>query len=208
MTTEKYTTDLPEAVLGDNGLAIKDGWIVIYNADTTTREYRGASRDYIQSGVGLPAGAYLDAPVITKDKTKAICRTKDGRAWELLDDFRGQTMYNTETHEPMLVSNIGPIVDGWTLLKPVDNFSVWNGNEWEDDTAARHAYEVKAATAEREQCIKEAEQAISILDRMIKLEIATDEEVELQAAWSEYSVLVYRIDPEDAPDITWPDKPA
>lgn len=48
---------------------------------------------------------------------------------------------------------------------------------------------------------------ITPLERAVKLEMATDEEVERLNAWERYSVLLSRVKPEDAPDIDWPEKP-
>ena len=42
----------------------------------------------------------------------------DGAAWQIDDDFRGQTEYEDATDNSQLVSYIGPINAGWSLTPP------------------------------------------------------------------------------------------
>lgn len=60
---------------------------------------------------------------------------------------------------------------------------------------------------QREALLKEADNVIRMLERAVKSGIATDEEKANLEAWEVYSVLLYRINPEDYPDIDWPQKP-
>ncbi|MBB7069510.1 tail fiber assembly protein [Escherichia coli] len=46
------------------------------------------------------------------------------------------------------------------------------------------------------------------LQDAVDLEIATDEETSLLAAWKKYRVLVNRVDTSVAQDIEWPTSPA
>jgi hypothetical protein len=55
--------------------------------------------------------------------------------------------------------------------------------------------------------LDEAEAVIRVLERAVKLGMATDEEKAQLEAWERYSVLLSRINPDDAPNINWPDKP-
>ncbi|HIB9485820.1 TPA: tail fiber assembly protein, partial [Escherichia coli] len=42
---------------------------------------------------------------------------------------------------------------------------------------------------------------------VVELEIATEEEKALLAAWKKYRVLLNRVDTSTAPDIEWPEEP-
>lgn len=53
----------------------------------------------------------------------------------------------------------------------------------------------------------EAESAIKILERAVRLGIATDEEQNSLAEWEKYSVLLSRITPDDLPATELPPKP-
>jgi hypothetical protein len=63
------------------------------------------------------------------------------------------------------------------------------------------------AAAEKEQCRAKAEDVIAPLERAEKYGIATQEELSNLERWEKYSVLLSRINPNDAPDIEWPVMP-
>lgn len=52
-----------------------------------------------------------------------------------------------------------------------------------------------------------ATDAIAPLQDAVDLGIATEAEAALLLAWKKYRVLLNRINPEDAPDINWPEVP-
>lgn len=207
--TEKYNLDFEHAILGAEGWATTAGWVLTYQcAYDTTREYTSCYWQYCAEGVGIAAGSYTDKPAELDDNTKAIRRTADGSAWEVVDDLRGQLAYSTETGEASTVDFIGPLPDGWTLLAPATPFDKWDGDKWVTDTDAQHAAEVAAAQAKLETLNQEADDIIEQLKRAVKYDMATEEEKLRLEAWEKYSVLVSRINPEDAPDIDWPEKPS
>lgn len=63
------------------------------------------------------------------------------------------------------------------------------------------------AAAEKEQHRTEAEDVIGPLARAEKYGIATPEELSCLERWEKYSVLLSRINTNDAPDIEWPVMP-
>ena len=208
MTEQKYNLDFERAVLGSEGWATKAGWILTYQcAYDTTREYTSCYWQYCTEGVGIAAGSYTDKPAEPDDNTRAIRRTADGLAWEMVDDFRGRLIYSTETGDSLTVDFIGPLPDGWTLLAPATPFDKWDGDKWVTDTDAEHAAEVEKAREELERLQREADEIIERLRLAVKYDMATEGETARLAAWEKYSVLLSRIKPEDAPEIEWPDKP-
>lgn len=208
MTTPKYNLDFEHAVLGPEGWATTAGWILTYQcAYSTTREFTSCYWQYCQLGVGIAAGSYTDAPTLPTEDNKAIRRTQDGLAWDIVDDYRGQVAYSTDTGEPRTVDYLGPLLAGGTLLAPQTPYDKWDGTQWATDKEAQHAAEVAAAEAKLSQLITEADNVIAPLERAVKLDMATDEEKAQLDAWERYSVLLSRINLEDAPDIKWPDKP-
>ncbi|MDX7213181.1 tail fiber assembly protein, partial [Citrobacter freundii] len=46
------------------------------------------------------------------------------------------------------------------------------------------------------------------LQDAVDLDIATEAEAALLLAWKKYRVLLNRINPNDTPDINWPEQPA
>ncbi len=65
----------------------------------------------------------------------------------------------------------------------------------------------KIEKLKKKKLLAEAENTIAPLSRAARLKIATDDELAQLDEWEKYSVLVSRVDVQDAPDITWPEKP-
>ncbi|MDK1707005.1 tail fiber assembly protein [Serratia marcescens] len=209
MTTPKYNLDFEHAVLGPEGWATTAGWILTYQcAYSTTREYTSCYWQYCQQGVGIAAGSYTDKPTQPTEDNKAIRRTEDGKAWEIVDDFRGQPSYSTETGEPQTIDYLGPVRDGWTLLAPQTPYDKWDGTQWVTDEAAQHAAQVQVATEEKARLMAEATAAIVPLQDAVDTGIATEEETQQLTAWKTYRALLSRVNPDDAPNLTWPKKPS
>ncbi|MDB9566463.1 tail fiber assembly protein [Providencia rettgeri] len=204
---KNYNLDIEQAEIGDNGLATKAGWIKVYIADPQTREYLNASMESIYFDVSVSAGAYIDAPELPTKAGFAVVRSEDGSKWEIVTDNRGKTAYRTETRQSIEIDFIGDLPDTLTLLEPKTEFDKWSGKKWVTDTEAQKAALVAAADSEKAQRLEEAEQHIMMLERKVKLDMATDEEKELLKQWEIYSIQVADIDTSLAPDIDWPQKP-
>ncbi|OCG12806.1 hypothetical protein A9G24_08380 [Gilliamella sp. App6-5] len=198
----KYQLQPETAILDNDGLTIKAGWVVIYNVDSNG-EYLGATYQYLPIGVGVPANSYLDAPKPVKDG-KAIVRVGD--KWTYPSDHRGKKIYSTENGAESTVTEIGDIPTDYTLLKPNSEFDSWNGEAWILDENKQHQHYVNVATAQKKQLLSEATMQIDYLQDAIDTDIATDEEKALYAEWKKYRVLLNRIDVDTAPAIDWPKK--
>ncbi|WP_148097668.1 tail fiber assembly protein, partial [Trabulsiella odontotermitis] len=46
------------------------------------------------------------------------------------------------------------------------------------------------------------------LQDAVDLDMATDDDVQSLTTWKKYRVLLSRVNPDDAPDIEWPEKPS
>jgi hypothetical protein len=202
----KYSTELPTAVLNDQGLAVEAGWLNVYSIEPEQREYQQASMEYLPEGVGLPALSFADKPALPKANF-ALVRSVDGTQWESLPDFRGKVVYNTATGVPQTVTAIGVLPQDVTLLEPLTPFDKWDGEQWVTDTDAQHQAAVDAAQQELAARQQEAANAIAPLEKAVKLGMATEEEKARLTEWETYSVLLSRVDISSAPDINWPEKP-
>ncbi|MFJ5485663.1 tail fiber assembly protein [Pectobacterium actinidiae] len=197
-----YSTQIKNAELNENGLAINAGWITVYHVNPVTREYQSASYEYIMQGVGLPADSYADEPELPP-VGQALRRSASGKAWEQVADYRGQTVYSTETRQSQTVTQFGELPDNVTLLKPMTEFDVWNGKTWEIDKEAQAAAALKAAQQELATRKTAATSRINELTYAVNLDIATDAEKSALTAWQTYAVLLSRIDV-NAANIEWP----
>ncbi len=78
---------------------------------------------------------------------------------------------------------------------------------WVDVPPPTKAQLSAMAAAEKEQYRIKAEETIAPLARAEKYGIATPEELSSLERWEKYSVLLSRINPNDASDIEWPVMP-
>ncbi|MDY4385078.1 tail fiber assembly protein [Pectobacterium aroidearum] len=200
-----YSTQIKNAELNEHGLAIQSGWITVYHVNSATREYQSASYEYVMQGVGLPADSYADEPELPPVGI-ALRRSADGQSWEQVPDYRGQTVYHTDTRQAQIVTLFGELPDSVTLLKPASEFDKWNGKKWLIDKAAQAAAELNAAQQELATRKATATSHITELTYAVNLDIATDAEKDALAAWQKYTVLLNRIDV-NATDIDWPMAP-
>lgn len=204
----KYSTEIQKAKFDAQGLAIIAGWAEVYLCDPMTREYVRASLDNVPFGGSVVADAYLDAPELPEKEGIAIIRSEDEKSWLYVADNRGKTAYKTETRQSVEIDFFGDLPATLTLLEPKSEFDKWNGKKWVTDTEAQKTAFIAQAEQEKVQILNEAEQNISMLDRKVRLDMATDAEVALLKQWEIYSIKVSDIDTSTAPDIDWPEKPA
>ncbi|MBG3020240.1 tail fiber assembly protein [Proteus terrae] len=203
----KYNLDIQNGKIGSNGLAAVAGWIKCYLAHPITSEYMGATMENVMFDVSLSAGAYLDEPLLPKKENQAVRRTKDGAAWEIVDDYRGSVAYDTQTKQPITIDFIGSLPETLTLLKPDSKFDFWNGKNWVADEQAIKKSQINLAARRKEELSIEAEARIVQLERKVRLELATDEDKSLLTEWEVYTVKLGDVNPELAPDIEFPQKP-
>ena len=200
----KYELQPAVAILDENGLTTSAGWSIIYNVDSQTGEYQGATYQFLPVGVGLPAYAYLDAPKKAEDDHAIV---RQGDKWIYPVDHRGKAIYSTETGAESIVTNIGDTPEGYTLLKPTSDFDSWNGKKWVLDKEKQHQYDVTTAQSQQSQLLNDANSAISNLQDAVDAEIATEQQTEMLKKWKKYRFELNQIDVNTAPNIQWPANP-
>ncbi|MBT1752889.1 tail fiber assembly protein [Enterobacter hormaechei subsp. xiangfangensis] len=188
------------------GFATTAGNVVVFNYDSETREILSSTTEYIPVGVGLPANACTDAPPEGKDGF-VVCRTIADDSWEYLADHRGETVWNTETGEPVEITLPGGYPAGTTTVAPATPYDAWNGEQWVTDENAKIAADVKNAELKKAELLIMAGAIISPLQDAVELCIADNEESNLYNAWRKYRVLLNRVDPLLGPNLVWPEQP-
>lgn len=78
---------------------------------------------------------------------------------------------------------------------------------WIDAPEPTHEELVSQATSQKDALRSQADYVIAPLQDAVDLDMATTEEAARLTAWKKYRVLLSRIDPNQAPNITWPTKP-
>lgn len=188
----------------ENNLALNAGTVRVYDCHSVTHEYVGYSDEFLAVGIGLPANSYLEEPPEAKVGF-AICRL-DGQ-WQYVADLRGQKAYNKETTAEVDIKELGELSDELTFLKPETEFDYWDGQGWRTNHEKQKAFQIELAKAEKQNRLDQAEKQLAVLLRAVKLGMATEDESKLIEQLEIYSVLISRIEPQNAPDIDWPEMP-
>ncbi|WP_036772242.1 tail fiber assembly protein [Photorhabdus australis] len=205
--THENILDTETAILGEDGLATKAGWIKVYHVNPYSREFVGTNVEYVAEGVGVSAHSYSDAPNLPDADNLAVRRSADESHWEIVPDHRGKIAYNTQTGEQQEVSELGELAETLTFEPPATDFDQWDGEKWVTDIEAQQTSQIKQAEQQRDIFRQQANEAITVLQYAVETEMASEAEKALLLDWKKYLVLLSRIDTSLAPDINWPEKP-
>ncbi|WP_339053374.1 tail fiber assembly protein [Arsenophonus endosymbiont of Crataerina pallida] len=204
----KYSVDIKTTEIGENGFAKNRGWIKTFICmKDAPHEYIGATMEFLHDGLSVGECSYTDAPEIPNNDEIAIIRSLDGKQWLYVPDHRGKTVYDTNNRASYPVDYLGVIKTGFTLLAPVTKFDKWDGKKWVTDNQAMKADQINTANQTKLHLIDEAETKITLLERKVRLGMATNSEKTALRAWEMYSVKLNDIDTATAPEIDWPKKP-
>ncbi|EAZ9263006.1 tail fiber assembly protein [Salmonella enterica] len=177
--------------------------IKIYNLRSDTNEFIGAGDAYIPPHTGLPANCTDIAPPDIPASHIAIFDAET-EMWNLHEDHRGETVYDTQTGNPIYISELGPLPENVTLVSPDGEYQKWDGKAWVKDEAAETAAQLRQAEETKSRLLQIASEKIAPLQDAVDLGVATDEEKSQLGEWKKYRVLVNRVDTTN-PD--WPEVP-
>ncbi|EIQ0161442.1 tail fiber assembly protein [Escherichia coli] len=180
--------------------------IRVFNLLDGTNEFIGESDAYIPPHTGLPANSTDIAPPDIPVGFAAVFNA-DEMKWELVEDHRGKTVYETKTGAAIYISELGSLPSDVTTISPTGNYQKWNGNAWVDDESAERDALVREAEFQKKEQTAYAGEIIATLQDAVDLDMATKEEKSSLAKWKKYRVLLNRVQPEDAPNIEWPEMP-
>lgn len=197
---------MAKATLNKNGIATKAGDMTVYNYDGETREYLSTSAEYLAVGVGIPANSCTDVPVDEKAGF-AICRTASFDGWEYVTDHRGETVYDTQTGQPVEITELGDYPVSVTTIRPLTPYDRWNGSEWITDKDAQKSGQTLEAEQQKSSLLVEAQSTISLWQTELQLGIISDDDKASLIAWMKYIQALNAVDTSTAPDIEWPVKP-
>ncbi|EOV9069101.1 tail fiber assembly protein [Morganella morganii] len=127
--------------------------------------------------------------------------------WVQIPDYRGITVYETDTARELEVKELGELPEGVTTIAPDVDFPKWNGKKWVTDKNAKKASAVTDADEEKYYRIAEATQKTQMWQTQLTLDIITDEDKASLTEWMLYVQKVQAVDTSAAPDIIWPEKP-
>ena len=114
----------------------------VYQIDPITREYVGIAIAYDNPMMKLdgfpfniPGSCIEEEPPSPRDGFAIV---REGNVWTYVADNRGKIVYSTTDKTPKLVTDLGSIPDGFTLLEP-GCFDVWSKTKWKEDSDAATA---------------------------------------------------------------------
>lgn len=189
----------------EQGFALQSGEIICHCC-YPSGAYIGPQSVYVSIHTGLPAHAYLDAPP-QHEPGVWPSRINRNAPWTLQPDHRGKLAYNIQSKVEREVTELGPLPEQETLLKPASSYDKWDGSQWISDIDAEAAATLATATTQRNVLLTDANQKIAVLGDAIELGMATDAEQAAYTAWRRYRVELTRLDLAASP-INWPQQPA
>ncbi|MEN4712047.1 tail fiber assembly protein [Pantoea agglomerans] len=194
-----------KAIFDESGNATQTGMATCYSYDSKTGELLGGFEFYTLIGSGIPASSTLMEPPSAPEGQIAIF--KDGN-WSTVEDHRGETVYSTTDGSEQRVNALGAYPDKTTNLKPLSKYDTWNGKKWVTDTTAQQKGEVESAIKQKQSLLSEANSFTQPWQTQLMLGMISDEDKASLTLWMKYYQQVQAMNPSNAPDIKWPDKPA
>jgi len=195
---------MAKVTLDKNGLAKSAGTLTVYNFDAVSGEFTGASDEFLAQGVGLPANACIIAPPATEAGRVALYR--DG-SWLAVADRRGETVYSVTDGAAILIDVPGDYPADTTPLKPATAWDKWDGEKWVTDPAEEKAAAIKEARERQAVLITEANSTTQAWQTQLRLNMITDADKTSLIAWMKYVQDVQAVNIQEAPAVTWPQKP-
>ncbi|WP_380184625.1 tail fiber assembly protein [Kalamiella sp. sgz302252] len=190
--------------LDKSGLAKAAGTLTVYNYDSLTGEFTGATDEYLPQGVGVPACACSSAPPSAETGFVAVYR--DG-GWQSVADHRGKTVWSTADATATEITVPGDYPAGTTTQAPATAFDKWDGEKWVTDGEAQQAAAVSEAEAEKAARISEANSTTQAWQTQLRLDMITDADKITLTAWMKYVQEVQTIKTTNTNNIKWPKKP-
>lgn len=195
---------MAKVTLDKNGLAKSAGTLTVYNFDSVSGEFTGSSDEYLPQGVGLPANACATAPPVTDAGKVALCI--DGN-WQTVADHRGEMVYSVYDGAAVEIIAPGEHPAGTTPQKPATVWDKWDGAKWVTDSEAQRDALLRNAASEKLMLISEANGITQAWQTQLLLGIIAEEDKSTLTEWMKYIQAVQAVSINDAPDISWPQKP-
>lgn len=184
----------------------KEGWqILVDRRGEVMYDVQTGEKTVIEE-LGNPESNLTTAEPPEVEEGYARVYDFDHQVWNVLEDHIGTTIYNKADGEPEVITTLGSIDEDFTTIAPTSAFDVWDGEAWVKDEAAEKAHYVDEATRKKSAMLSQINNELAILADAIDLDIATEEEQARYNSLRKQRVLVSRIEPNDAPDITWPEE--
>ncbi|HAT1565084.1 TPA: tail fiber assembly protein [Citrobacter freundii] len=193
------------AKFDDDGFCIQAGMITVNHYDPVTRLFTGQSSEYIPEGVSLPAFAVPDSPLEEKEGYAIVWNSAD-KEWRYVEDYRGETVWNTTSRATSVIVLPGAIADGYTRLSPLTIYDEWDGSKWVTNITEQKNALITEAREKKAALVKQAADEISWRQDAVNLTEATEDEISALKKWQLYRIELNRVDL-TSQSILWPSIP-
>jgi len=183
--------------------------ITVYNLLADTNEFIGSGDAWIPPHTGLPANCTDIEPPEIESGTVAVFDNDKGE-WSIVEDYRGQTVYDTNTASAIYISEIGPLPDNVTPIAPTVDFPKWNGGEWVKDNDALRKGMQEKAESRRQELLNVANETIADWRTELQLDVISDDDKATLVKWMAYIKSLKALkfdtvqDESDFNSIEWP----
>lgn len=100
----------------------------VFNFKLDTKEFIGESDVYIAPNTGLPENCTLISP---PEKKAGFTSVWTGEKWELIEDHRGQMVFDKQHGNQIIITELGALPVNVTIISPTSSFDRWNGDSWQ-----------------------------------------------------------------------------
>lgn len=188
-----------------NGHAKESGLVEVYNYLPPENIYIGMTEEYISVGVGVPANTTTVAPPSALDGYVIIFKPTTNE-WSYIENHMGSLVYSTATGSSSLVTEIGPIQEGYTLIAPSSENDVWSGASWVIDPDKQRESTREVNKQKQELIISNINNHTQIWQTQLTLGIINDMDKQSLTEWMFYAQQVQAIDI-NLEVIDWPLEP-
>lgn len=186
---------------------------IIYTYDKDTKETTGSYTKYSPDTIIDQECSTLIECLPAKEGYTQIF---DGQNWAYVVDHRGKMQYNTTTREESEIKYFGEIKDGYTLLKPKNEFYNWNSvlKKWVEDKDAKEVAlketTLAQAKAEYARLMQIVNTELAPLNDAADLLIISEPEIERRKQLQTYRVHLSRVPQQEGyPElIEYPEYPS
>ncbi|POP42997.1 phage tail protein [Superficieibacter electus] len=119
----------------------------IFNISPDTKEFIGESDVYVAPNTGLPEYCTLITP---PEAPAGFTPVWGDEQWELVEDHRGQVVYDKQYGNEVIVSELGALPESTTVISPSSTFDRWNGESWQPSITDAKQAKVAGIKAQRD----------------------------------------------------------
>lgn len=152
----------------ENGFAIKDCRVKVYNYDFENNEYYSSTLEHVVKGSGIPANSTFVKPLEYKDGFTQIFN-EDKQEWEYIEDHRYDDVYDINTKQKADVKYLGKLKPDHTLIAPPSADHEFIDGEWiitEEKQAELDALEKQRKIQSLHDDLENIERQITRLERI------------------------------------------